>query len=92
VFPLILLYSRGKSTLLRLLAKRQLPVPENLDVLLVEQEVVGSEATALEAVVAADVELMGLRAEEKELTYRLEHPEEFKDSEVRGVRGGGKRG
>ncbi len=27
----------GKSTLLRLLARRQIPVPENLDVLLVEQ-------------------------------------------------------
>ncbi len=39
---------RGKSTLLRLLARRQLPVPENLDVLLVEQEVVGSELTALQ--------------------------------------------
>ena len=34
---------RGKSTLLRLLAKRQLPVPENIDVLLVEQEVVGDD-------------------------------------------------
>lgn len=28
---------KGKSTLLRLLARRQIPVPENLDVLLVEQ-------------------------------------------------------
>ena len=27
----------GKSTLLRMLARRQIPVPENLDVLLVEQ-------------------------------------------------------
>jgi ATP-binding cassette subfamily F protein 1 len=40
---LTLTYRRGKSTLLRLLAKRQLPVPENLDVLLVEQEVEGGE-------------------------------------------------
>lgn len=34
---------RGKSTLLRLLAKRQLPVPDSIDVLLVEQEVVGDD-------------------------------------------------
>jgi hypothetical protein len=94
-------YRRGKSTLMRLLATRQLPVPETLDVLLVEQEVVGTELTALEvwppaclcqglcvllcsrppprlcvqAVVAADVELMELRAEEVQLLQRLENPE-----------------
>ena len=28
---------KGKSTLLRMVARRQIPVPENLDVLLVEQ-------------------------------------------------------
>lgn len=28
---------KGKSTLLRMIARRQIPVPENLDVLLVEQ-------------------------------------------------------
>uniref|UniRef100_A0A7S3QXV4 ABC transporter domain-containing protein n=1 Tax=Dunaliella tertiolecta TaxID=3047 RepID=A0A7S3QXV4_DUNTE len=67
---------RGKSTLLRLLAKRQLPVPENLDVLLVEQEVEGGAQSALEAVVAADVELMQLRAEEAELNQKLEHPDQ----------------
>ncbi len=34
---------RGKSTLLRLMARRQIPVPLNIDVLLVEQEIVGDE-------------------------------------------------
>ena len=34
---------KGKSTLLRLMAKRQIPVPDMLDVLLVEQEIVGDE-------------------------------------------------
>jgi ATP-binding cassette, subfamily F, member 1 len=34
---------KGKSTLLRMLAKRQIPVPETIDVLLVEQEIVGDE-------------------------------------------------
>ena len=42
-------------------------VPESLDVLLVEQEIVGSEKSALEAVVAADMELVALREEEAEI-------------------------
>ena len=62
---------KGKSTLLRMIARRQIPVPENLDVLLVEQEVVGTDDTALESVVAADVELMELRAEEAEINAKL---------------------
>jgi ATP-binding cassette subfamily F protein 1 len=51
----------GKTTLMKLLARRKIPVPEFIDILLVEQEVVGDERTALESVVAADVELMELR-------------------------------
>ena len=38
---------KGKSTLLRLLARRQIPVPKFIDVLLVEQEVIGDDRTAL---------------------------------------------
>lgn len=38
----------GKSTLMKLLAKRKLPVPRGIDVLLVEQEVVGDQRSALE--------------------------------------------
>lgn len=53
----------GKSTLLRLLAWRKIPVPKNIDVLLVEQEVVGDNKTALEAVVAANEELVNIRQE-----------------------------
>ncbi|PON73766.1 Phosphonate C-P lyase system [Parasponia andersonii] len=54
---------KGKSTLLKLLAWRKIPVPKNIDVLLVEQEVVGDDKTALEAVVSANVELVTLRKE-----------------------------
>uniref|UniRef100_A0A2P2JAC2 ABC transporter domain-containing protein n=1 Tax=Rhizophora mucronata TaxID=61149 RepID=A0A2P2JAC2_RHIMU len=54
---------KGKSTLLKLLAWRKLPVPKNIDVLLVEQEVVGDDKTALEAVVAANEELINVRKE-----------------------------
>ena len=71
---------KGKSTLLRMIARRQVPVPEQLDVLLVEQEIVGDDRTALEAVVAADARLMALRAEEAEITKRAEEHEE-KDTE-----------
>ncbi|KAK6914197.1 ABC transporter-like, ATP-binding domain [Dillenia turbinata] len=54
---------KGKSTLLKLLAWRKIPVPKNIDVLLVEQEVVGDDKTALEAVVSANEELVRLRQE-----------------------------
>jgi ATP-binding cassette, subfamily F, member 1 len=57
----------GKSTLLKLLAWRQVPVPRNIDVLLVEQEIIGDDRSALEAVVAADEELTALRAEQARL-------------------------
>merc|ERR1719310_1287363 len=53
----------GKSTLLRLLAKRMIPVPEHIDVLLVEQEVIGDDRSAIQAVLDADIELMQLREE-----------------------------
>ncbi|KAL4652227.1 hypothetical protein ACB094_01G191500 [Castanea mollissima] len=57
----------GKSTLLKLLAWRKIPVPRNIDVLLVEQEVVGDDKTALEAVVSANEELVNLRKEVESL-------------------------
>eukprot|EP00891_Asterochloris_glomerata_P000401 jgi/Astpho2/401/Aster-03451 len=63
---------KGKSTLLRLIARRQVPVPDGLDVLLVEQEVVGDDRSALQAVVAADTELMELREEEEEINAKLQ--------------------
>ncbi|KAL3718729.1 hypothetical protein ACJRO7_003786 [Eucalyptus globulus] len=53
----------GKSTLLKLLAWRKIPVPKNIDVLLVEQEVTGDDRSALEAVVSADEELVKVREE-----------------------------
>ncbi|KAL1212531.1 ABC transporter F family member 4 [Cardamine amara subsp. amara] len=57
----------GKSTLLKLLAWRKIPVPKNIDVLLVEQEVVGDEKSALQAVVSANEELVKLREEAEAL-------------------------
>ncbi|KAL0725633.1 hypothetical protein Bca4012_040232 [Brassica carinata] len=57
----------GKSTLLKLLAWRKIPVPKNIDVLYVEQEVVGDDKTALQAVVSANEELVKLREEAEAL-------------------------
>ena len=67
---------KGKSTLMKLIAKRRLPIPEHIDVLLVEQEVIGDERTALEAVVSADVRLMKLTEEETRLTKMAQEAEE----------------
>ncbi|KAL9679920.1 hypothetical protein QQ045_017791 [Rhodiola kirilowii] len=53
----------GKSTLLKLLAWRKIPVPRNIDVLFVEQEVVGDDRSALEAVVSANEERVKLQQE-----------------------------
>uniref|UniRef100_A0A0D6QY42 ABC transporter domain-containing protein n=1 Tax=Araucaria cunninghamii TaxID=56994 RepID=A0A0D6QY42_ARACU len=58
---------KGKSTLLKLLAWRKIPVPKNIDVLLVEQEVVGDDRSALEAVVSANEELVELREKAQKL-------------------------
>ncbi|CAI0376424.1 unnamed protein product [Linum tenue] len=54
---------KGKSTLLKLLAWRKLPLPKNMDVLLVEQEVAKDDRSALQVVVSADAELVKLRRE-----------------------------
>jgi len=58
---------KGKSTLMKMIARRSIPVPAGIDILMVEQEIVGDERTALEAVMQADVALMQLKAEEEEI-------------------------
>lgn len=62
----------GKTTIMKLLARRKLPVPDFIDILLVEQEVVGDDRTALESVIAADVELQNLRKRKMELEAAME--------------------
>jgi len=71
---------KGKSTLLKLIGWRKLPVPAHMDVLMVEQEVVGSnDVTALQAVVAADAVLTSLRQQEADLKAKLERLEAGED-------------
>lgn len=57
----------GKTTLLRHIANRELPIPENIKILYVEQEIEATDDTALEAVIKSDTERLELLAEEARL-------------------------
>ncbi|KAL1212530.1 ABC transporter F family member 4 [Cardamine amara subsp. amara] len=57
----------GKSTLLKLLAWRKIPVPNNIDILLVKQEVEADEKSALEAVLSVNEGLFQLLKEKETL-------------------------
>ncbi|KAL4853778.1 ABC transporter F family member 3 [Chlorella vulgaris] len=62
----------GKTTLLRHLAQRSIKgIPENCQILHVEQEVVGDNTTAIDAVLECDTERLSLLAEEQELMEKL---------------------
>lgn len=74
----------GKSTLLKLLAWRKIPVPKNIDVLLVEQEVVGDDRSALDAVVSANEELVKLRQEVASLQGTSDLTGENEDNDADG--------
>ena len=62
----------GKSTLLRLISMGKLPLPPSLEFLLVEQEIVGDDTPAFEAVLAADKKRSKLLAEEVRLTKAMD--------------------
>lgn len=55
----------GKTTLLRHLAHRQLPVPDCMSILYIEQEIEGGEDTVTEVILKTDVERTNLLAEEE---------------------------
>ncbi|KAI8952930.1 P-loop containing nucleoside triphosphate hydrolase protein [Xylaria longipes] len=61
----------GKSTLLRALSRRDLPIPTHISILHVEQEITGDDTTALQAVLDADVWRKVLMREQSEITNRL---------------------
>eukprot|EP01126_Amoeba_proteus_P036945 TRINITY_DN3783_c0_g1_i5.p1 TRINITY_DN3783_c0_g1~~TRINITY_DN3783_c0_g1_i5.p1 ORF type:complete len:688 (-),score=125.05 TRINITY_DN3783_c0_g1_i5:226-2289(-) len=62
----------GKTTLFRALSNGEIPLPSNLNMLHVEQEVVGDDTTALDSVLSADLEREDLLVEEKELLARTD--------------------
>ncbi|XP_015679117.1 ATP-binding cassette sub-family F member 3 [Protobothrops mucrosquamatus] len=61
----------GKTTLLKMIASRNLRIPSHISILHVEQEVAGDETLALQSVLECDTVREGLLKEEKELTARV---------------------
>lgn len=61
----------GKTTLLRMIAERQLQIPSHISVLHVEQEVVGDETSAVDSVLECDTERTRLLTREKEIMAAL---------------------
>ena len=66
----------GKSTLLKMIASRQLKLPPRVDFLYVEQEVRADDTPAVQAVLRADKRRFALEAEAKALQERQEAGEE----------------
>ncbi|KAJ3510179.1 hypothetical protein NLJ89_g4829 [Agrocybe chaxingu] len=61
----------GKSTLLRQIAMRELPIPAHITILFVEQEVVGDDTSAIDSVLKADVWRDHLMKEQASLDLQL---------------------
>ncbi|RDX51483.1 hypothetical protein OH76DRAFT_1346897 [Lentinus brumalis] len=61
----------GKSTLLRHIALREVPIPAHITILFVEQEIVGDDTLALNSVLKADVWRDTLLREEASLNAKL---------------------
>ncbi|KAK3333724.1 P-loop containing nucleoside triphosphate hydrolase protein [Cercophora scortea] len=61
----------GKSTLLRALSRREVPIPTHISILHVEQEIMGDDTPAIQAVLDADVWRKVLLKEQGEAIKRL---------------------
>ncbi|KAL7790430.1 P-loop containing nucleoside triphosphate hydrolase protein [Trichoderma ceciliae] len=61
----------GKSTLLRALSRREVAIPTHISILHVEQEIMGDDTPAIQAVLDADVWRKVLLREQEELVARL---------------------
>jgi ABC-type dipeptide/oligopeptide/nickel transport system ATPase subunit len=76
----------GKSTLLRYISGRELRgIPDHLQILHVEQEVIGDDVSVLDTVLSSDVERLALLDEEKELLakHKTASEEEQKELDTR---------
>jgi len=67
---------RGKSTLLKMIASRDLILPPRIDFLYVEQEVVADNTPAVDAVLKADKRRWDLMEEEKNLMKKVDAGDE----------------
>lgn len=72
----MLVPGRGKSTLLKMIASKDLKLPPRIDFLYVEQEVVADDTPAVEAVLKADQLRWDLLAEEKKLMKAVDDGDE----------------
>uniref|UniRef100_A0A3P9QDZ5 ATP binding cassette subfamily F member 3 n=1 Tax=Poecilia reticulata TaxID=8081 RepID=A0A3P9QDZ5_POERE len=61
----------GKTTLLKMLASRNLRVPAHISILHVEQEVAGDDTIALQSVLESDTQREDLLGEERRLNARI---------------------
>ncbi|KZP15225.1 hypothetical protein FIBSPDRAFT_833190 [Athelia psychrophila] len=61
----------GKSTLLRHVAMREVPIPAHITILFVEQEIIGDDTRAIDSVLTADVWRDHLLKEETSLNAKL---------------------
>lgn len=61
----------GKSTLMTALGKRELPIPEHMDIFHLTREIEASDMTALEAVVNCDEEKLKLEKEAEMLAAEV---------------------
>merc|ERR1712166_246862 len=71
---------RGKSTLLKMIASRDLLLPPRIDFLYVEQEVVADNTPAVEAVLRADKTRWNLIEEEKTLMAKVDGGDESEET------------
>ncbi|CAG8438415.1 uncharacterized protein OCT59_013223 [Rhizophagus irregularis] len=69
----------GKSTLLRTISKREIAVPTHISILHVEQEMVGDDVEAIQAVLSADVWREHLLNEERSLNAQINELETSPD-------------
>jgi len=82
-YGLIGLNGTGKSTMLRVLGERQLPIPEHIDIHYLSGEAEASEMTALDAVLEnLDAEVKRLEKEAEELVSTEEGPESERLTEI----------
>ncbi|PGH28692.1 ATP-binding cassette, subfamily F, member 3 [[Emmonsia] crescens] len=70
----------GKSTLLRALSRREVPIPTHISILHVEQEIAGDDTPALQAVLDADVWRKHLLKEQERISAQLASIEEERSS------------
>ena len=63
---------RGKSTLLKFIAARRLPIPPTISILMLDQEILASEQSVVDQVLSADTNRSKLFAEQNELLALLD--------------------